>query len=89
MGTLSIFAHSLQFTTHKDLMAVYYWGVFVKLKVNSKAIIGHDFMDYKNKTVLILGGGDGGILNMLRTRHQPKVFVMSFKQKFTLYFSVH
>jgi len=58
-------------------------------KSYTEAIIGHDFMDYKNKTVLILGGGDGGILNMLRTRHQAKVFVMCFLQKFTLYFSVH
>jgi len=30
-------------------------------------------MDYDSKSVLILGGGDGGILNMLRTKHNPKV----------------
>ena len=49
-------------------------STFFKLNSwNLKAIIGNDFMDYKDKTVLILGGGDGGILNMLRTRHQAKV----------------
>ena len=41
-----------------------------------KAIIGHDFMEYEGKSVLILGGGDGGILNMLRTRHNPKVNIV-------------
>ena len=30
-------------------------------------------MDYTDKTVLILGGGDGGILNYLRKNHKPKV----------------
>ena len=40
-----------------------------------KAIIGNDFMEYEGKSVLILGGGDGGILNMLRTRHNPKVTI--------------
>ena len=33
-------------------------------------------MDYEGKSVLILGGGDGGILNMLRTRHNPKVNIL-------------
>ena len=42
-------------------------------KSYTEAIIGDDWMDYKDKNVLILGGGDGGILNMLRTRHKPKV----------------
>ena len=33
-------------------------------------------MDYEGKSVLILGGGDGGILNMLRTKHNPKVIIL-------------
>ena len=33
-------------------------------------------MEYEGKSVLILGGGDGGILNMLRTRHNPKVNIL-------------
>jgi len=45
-------------------------------KPYTEAIIGNDFMDYNDKTVLILGGGDGGILNMLRTRHRPKYIEM-------------
>ena len=38
-----------------------------------KAICGNDTIDYTDKTVLILGGGDGGILNYLRKNHKPKV----------------
>jgi len=45
-------------------------------KPYTEAIIGHDFMEYEGKSVLILGGGDGGILNMLRTRHNPKYIEM-------------
>ena len=37
-------------------------------------------MDYEGKSVLILGGGDGGILNMLRTKHNPKVKLMQLMQ---------
>lgn len=44
----------------------------------TKAITGTltGTQDYTDKTVLILGGGDGGILNYLRKNHKPKSIEM-------------
>merc|ERR1712227_253812 len=42
----------------------------------TKAICGNDTVNYTDKTVLILGGGDGGILNYLRKNHKPKFIEM-------------
>ncbi|RDD39192.1 Spermine synthase [Trichoplax sp. H2] len=41
----------------------------------TKAITGNDTQDYTDKTVLILGGGDGGILNEL-LKQSPKYVTM-------------
>merc|ERR1712130_313195 len=42
----------------------------------TRAITGNDSIDYTGKRVLILGGGDGGILHHLRTKHKPKFIEM-------------
>uniref|UniRef100_H2ZBM8 PABS domain-containing protein n=1 Tax=Ciona savignyi TaxID=51511 RepID=H2ZBM8_CIOSA len=39
------------------------------------AITGDGKVDYRGKTVLILGGGDGGILNYLKDKG-PKMITM-------------
>lgn len=41
----------------------------------TKAITGSGREDFKDKTILILGGGDGGILNEL-LQYSPKFVTM-------------
>jgi len=41
----------------------------------TKTITGSGREDFKDKTILILGGGDGGILNEL-LQHSPKFVTM-------------
>lgn len=43
--------------------------------VYTQALLGNGRVDYKDKSVLILGGGDGGVLHEL-LKENPKSVVM-------------
>ena len=59
----------LQLSFHIIRVYILYFSPFTDLAESdlayTKAILGNGREDYNGKTVLVLGGGDGGILNEL------------------------
>lgn len=71
--------HPKQWTAYIVICTLHIYSVFSVIAdsddIYTQTLLGNGQNDFRNKTALILGGGDGGLLNEL-LKHHPKYVLM-------------